>query len=120
MLAKAYSILRGSREKEDVPLDEFFMICAPLIGVIPPEEYPQMMGWQLGPAKADDVVSHCFILNDVHCSNFNLQEKTPQLTRIFTPNLSIFSEKCTISSLGVDDLVKLVINPVSVCSLLSG
>ena len=53
MLAKAYSIVRGSREKEDVPLDEFFKICAPLIGVIPPEEYQQMMGWQLVPARAD-------------------------------------------------------------------
>ena len=56
MLAKAYSILRGNREKEDVPLDEFFKICAPLIGVIPPDEYQQRMGWQLGPARADDEV----------------------------------------------------------------
>jgi hypothetical protein len=56
MLAKAYSILRGNREKEEVPLDEFFNICAPLIGIIPPEEYQKMMGWQLTPAKADDEV----------------------------------------------------------------
>ena len=40
MFAKAYSILRGNREKEVcVPLDGFFEICAPLIGVIPPDEY---------------------------------------------------------------------------------
>jgi hypothetical protein len=37
MLAKAYSIVRGSREKEEAPLDEFFKIAAPLIAVIPPE-----------------------------------------------------------------------------------
>lgn len=37
MLAKAYSIVRGSREKEDAPLDEFFKLCTPLIGVIQPE-----------------------------------------------------------------------------------
>ena len=56
MLAKAYSIVRGSREKEDVPLDGYFEICAPLIGVIPPNEYQQKMGWQLTPARADDEV----------------------------------------------------------------
>ena len=41
MLAKAYSIVRGSREKEDLPPDEFFKTCAPLIGVVPPEEHQQ-------------------------------------------------------------------------------
>lgn len=30
MLAEAYSIVRGSREKEDASLDEFFKIAAPL------------------------------------------------------------------------------------------
>ena len=40
MLARAYSIMRGSRENKDAPLGGFFEICAPLIGVIPPEEYP--------------------------------------------------------------------------------
>jgi hypothetical protein len=39
ILAKAYSIVRGSRENEDVPLDGFFEVCAPLIGIIPPSEY---------------------------------------------------------------------------------
>lgn len=28
ILAKAYSIVRGCREKKDAPLDEFFDICA--------------------------------------------------------------------------------------------
>ena len=65
MLAKAYSILRGSREKEDVPLDGFFKICAPLIGVIPPEEYQQKMGWQLIPARADDEVSALHVSCDI-------------------------------------------------------
>ena len=61
MLAKAYSIVRGSREKEDVPLDGFFEICAPLIGIIPPDEYPLRMGWHVGPANADDEV--CILLS---------------------------------------------------------
>lgn len=58
MLAKAYSILRGCREKDEVPLDDFFNICAPRIGVVPPQHYVQMMGWQLGPAKAGDAVCY--------------------------------------------------------------
>ena len=71
MLAKAYSIVRGNREKEDAPLDAFFELCAPLIGVIPPEEYTQRMGWELTPAKADDI------------------EKMPQLTRLFIPDVNM-------------------------------
>ena len=59
ILAKAYSNLRGSREKEEAPLDGFLTICAPMIGVIPPNEYQEMMGWKLSPAKEDDVVCCC-------------------------------------------------------------
>lgn len=58
MLAKAYSVLRGSREKEDAPLDKFLEECAPLIGVIPPDRYQEMMGWQLNPADEGDKVSY--------------------------------------------------------------
>lgn len=112
MLAKAYSIVRGNREKEEAPLDAFFMICAPIIGVIPPEEYPQRMGWLLGPARDGD------------------EEKIPQLTRLFVPvscahllclfcrrtsadclclsqDLASFPESIATTSLSVDDLVKL-------------
>ncbi|KAF2770725.1 hypothetical protein EJ03DRAFT_335431 [Teratosphaeria nubilosa] len=49
--AKAYSLLRGSREKEDAPLDEFFRFCAPHIGIIPPEQY-QELGWQIIPSTS--------------------------------------------------------------------
>ena len=58
MLARAYSIVRGSREKEDAPLDQFLDICAPLIGIIPPQEYQAVMGWQLAPPNQDDKVSN--------------------------------------------------------------
>lgn len=57
MIAKAYSVVRGSREKEEAPLDEFLSLCAPLIGVIPPNDYQTVMGWQLTPASQDDKVS---------------------------------------------------------------
>nr|ABK91356.1 putative mating type 1-1-1 protein [Dothistroma septosporum] len=87
ILAKAYSVLRGCREKKDAPLDTFFVFCAPLIGVIPPEEYLQWMGWQMGPPLEGDL------------------EKTPQLLRTFTPNLDTFPEKYTMTTLSVDDLV---------------
>nr|ABG45907.1 putative alpha1 mating-type protein [Fulvia fulva] len=87
VLAKAYSVLRGCREKKDAPLDTFFVFCAPLIGVIPPEEYLQCMGWQMGPPLEGDL------------------EKTPQLIRLFTPNLDTFPEKYTMTTLSVDDLV---------------
>lgn len=48
ILAKAYSIMRGDRDKEDAPLDKFLALCAPLMGMIAPGEYQSMMGWALG------------------------------------------------------------------------
>nr|QIA97802.1 putative MAT1-1-1 protein [Teratosphaeria destructans] len=88
ILAKAYSILRGSREKEDAPLDEFFRLCAPHIGVIPPEQYQEMMGWQISPPMDGD------------------QDKVPQVIRIFTPNFDNFPEKFTTTNLSADNLVE--------------
>ncbi|CAK3780920.1 mating type 1-1 [Lecanosticta acicola] len=87
ILAKAYSIVRGCREKKDAPLDDFFAICAPLISVIPPEVYLGWMGWQLGPPPEGE------------------QEKVLQITRAFTPNLDSFPEEYTTTTLSVDDLV---------------
>ncbi|OQO00614.1 hypothetical protein B0A48_13104 [Cryoendolithus antarcticus] len=87
MLAKGYSILRGNREKAEVPLQEFFARCAALIGVIPPTQYQRMMGWQLGPPAEHD------------------ESKVPTMTRIFVPTLESFPESITTTVLSVDDLV---------------
>lgn len=58
ILAKSYSILRGDRDKKEVPLDRFLELCAPLIGVIPADIYLEVMGWQLGePNEQDQVCS---------------------------------------------------------------
>lgn len=48
ILAKAYSIVRGDREKEEAPLDDFLALCTPLMGMITPDEYEEKMGWSLG------------------------------------------------------------------------
>lgn len=62
------------------------------------------MCWQLSPVRADD------------------EEKMPQLTHLFTPDLNTFSEKFTTTSLSVDDLVKLtaVQNACAHCSVHDG
>lgn len=57
ILAKSYSILRGDRDKEEVSLDKFLELCAPLIGVIPPHIYLSSMGWELGESHEQDQVS---------------------------------------------------------------
>ncbi|GIZ37941.1 hypothetical protein CKM354_000136900 [Cercospora kikuchii] len=87
LLAKAYSVVRGSGEKKDAPLDEYFAICAPLIGIIPPEMYLESMGWQVLPPPDGN------------------PEKVPQLVRSFEPSLDCFDEEHTTTNLGVDDLV---------------
>lgn len=56
ILAKSYSVLRGHRDKEEVSLDKFLEFCAPLIGVIPPHMYLNIMGWELGESGGQDQV----------------------------------------------------------------
>lgn len=46
ILAKAYSIIRDDKGKENAPLDSFLAINAPHLGVIPPAEYFKMLGWK--------------------------------------------------------------------------
>ena len=77
-------MVHGSREKEEAPLDDFFVLCAPRIGVIPPERYQEMMGWQLGRPIGDDDI---------------------ELTRVFTLNLDNFPDYFTSTTLSVQDLV---------------
>ncbi|KAK3635458.1 hypothetical protein LTR56_014742 [Elasticomyces elasticus] len=88
ILAKAYSILRGCREKEDAPLDHFLALAVPLMGIVPPEHYQSMMGWQLIAASDGD------------------QDKAPKVVRFFQPDFTSFDTKYTLTTLSVDDLVE--------------
>lgn len=65
ILAKGYSILRGNRDKKEVSLDIYLAHCAPLIGIIPPDIYLGVMGWELGEPSGQDEVRirhNCSIL----------------------------------------------------------
>nr|ADU79052.1 mating type 1-1 protein [Zymoseptoria tritici] len=64
LLSKAYSVARGTRSKIDVPLSGFFALCAPLVGVIPPQDYLGMLGWQMTAPRPGETVSFV-ILNFV-------------------------------------------------------
>ncbi|KJX93318.1 mating-type 1-1 protein [Zymoseptoria brevis] len=86
LLSKAYSVARGTRAKIDVPLSGFFALCAPLVGIIPPQDYLGMLGWQMTAPRPG--------------------ENTPCLLRIFTPNFDQFSQHIKYTTLTVDDLVK--------------
>ncbi|KAI9873489.1 MAG: hypothetical protein M1830_000346 [Pleopsidium flavum] len=46
ILAKAYSIIRDTKGKDSAPLDSFLTINAPYIGIVPPAEYLDMLGWK--------------------------------------------------------------------------
>ncbi|KAK1816083.1 hypothetical protein LTR12_009505 [Friedmanniomyces endolithicus] len=88
ILAKAYSVLRGSREKDEAPLDFFLGLVVPLMGIVSPENYPAMMGWQIAAPSDSD------------------QDKTPTVIRLFTPKFSTFEDKYISTTLSVDDLVQ--------------
>lgn len=47
ILAKAYSIIRDTKGKDKAPLDSFLTINAPYIGIVPPAEYLEMLGWKV-------------------------------------------------------------------------
>lgn len=49
ILAKAYSIIRDDKGKDNAPLDSFLAINAPYIGIIPSQEYFEKLGWQFSP-----------------------------------------------------------------------
>jgi hypothetical protein len=111
MLAKAYSILRGDREKTEVPLQDYFSRCAPLIGVIPPQHYQRLMGWELGPPAEHDQVSSLTsltleMIHPVGTSADSGQAKIPTIKRVFVPTLDSFPEAIISTVLSVDDLVK--------------
>lgn len=47
IIAKAYSIVRDLKGKEDAPLDSFLRINAPYVGIVKPEEYMSVLGWNI-------------------------------------------------------------------------
>ena len=57
ILAAAYNEIRGNRSKEDVPLGRFLTFCAPLVGMIVPENYLAAMGWHMDEALEGEQVS---------------------------------------------------------------
>ncbi|TKA65978.1 hypothetical protein B0A55_10878 [Friedmanniomyces simplex] len=88
ILAKACSVLRGSRGKDEAPLDFFLGLVVPLMGIVAPEHYQAMMGWQVtAPSDSD-------------------QDKTPRVVRLFTPDFSTFDNRYISTTLSVDDLVQ--------------
>lgn len=47
IIAKAYSLVRDLKGKDDAPLDAFLKINAPFIGIVNPEEYMSVLGWDI-------------------------------------------------------------------------
>ena len=47
ILAKSYSVIRDAQGKKNAPLDEFLTMTGPLIGIVPPNLYFSVTGWQM-------------------------------------------------------------------------
>jgi len=56
--AKAYSILRGDRDKSEVPLDKYLARVETLLVFVEPANYLTLMGWKLDPPGMKDEVRH--------------------------------------------------------------
>ncbi|KAL8868068.1 MAG: hypothetical protein Q9174_005241 [Haloplaca sp. 1 TL-2023] len=55
LVAKAYSVIRDEAGKERAPLDEFLMLVADFVGIIKPEHYLPMLGWEIAVDEAGSV-----------------------------------------------------------------
>lgn len=47
ILARAYSRVRDIKGKNNAPLDRFIQINAPIVGIIKPEDYMSVIGWEI-------------------------------------------------------------------------
>lgn len=47
LAAKAYSIIRDHVGKEHAPLDAFLMLIADFVGIVEPQQYLAVMGWEI-------------------------------------------------------------------------
>nr|QIA15783.1 mating type protein MAT1-1 [Venturia carpophila] len=81
IIAKAYSVIRDMVGKANAPLDKFLQIVCPLIKIIEPAKYLDMMGWWMPSGQ--------------HM----------ELNRRFTPNITLFSADVLTTTLSVDDIV---------------
>ncbi|KAL8722245.1 MAG: hypothetical protein Q9225_001232 [Loekoesia sp. 1 TL-2023] len=52
LAAKAYSVIRDQVGKEHAPLDAFLMLVAELLGLIEPQHYLAVMGWEISVNEA--------------------------------------------------------------------
>lgn len=84
ILAKAYSIIRDTKGKENAPLDSFLAISVPYIGVIPPGEYLAMLGWK--------------VWTDDHGQT--------TLTRDSQADTTTFDQDLLITNLSVNDIIR--------------
>ncbi|KAI9715898.1 MAG: hypothetical protein M1812_005718 [Candelaria pacifica] len=84
LLAKAYSIVRDAKGKSNTPLDTFLAINGPFIGVICPDDYLALMGWEL-------------VLNEQGDLN---------LTRLFVPDATAFDETLRTTNVSVHDIIQ--------------
>ncbi|QDS68478.1 hypothetical protein FKW77_010845 [Venturia effusa] len=81
IIAKAYSVIRDMVGKANAPLDKFLQIVCPLINIIEPVNYLDTMGWWM-PAG-----------------------QHMELSRRFTPNITLFPTDVLTTTLSVDDVV---------------
>ena len=84
ILAKAYSLIRDSKGKDKAPLDSYLAINGPLIGIVPPEQYLEMLGWKI--VAGDD------------------GERL--LRRDFDVDISSFDQDLLTSNVSVNDIIK--------------
>lgn len=82
ILAKAYSIMRGYKSKNEAPLDEYLALTCPHIGIISSDDYLTIMGWVIVEEGG----------------------KT-ELERHYMPNANTFTDHFMTTNLSAEDIV---------------
>lgn len=82
IVAKAYSIIRDQVGKDRAPLGEFLQIVCPLVGIISPADYLDMLGWMKPHGGVTEMV------------------------RWFVPDMNQFGVQLRVTNISADDIVR--------------
>ncbi|KAI4272376.1 MAG: hypothetical protein L6R35_006484 [Caloplaca aegaea] len=69
LAAKAYSIIRDQVGKQQAPLDVFLMLVANFLGIVEPQQYLAVMGWEI---SVDGIGTISLVKNDAMVIDSNI------------------------------------------------
>lgn len=84
IIAKAYSLVRDLKGKDDAPLDAFLKINTPFVGIVKPEDYMSVLGWDVEIDQVGQIL----------------------LRRTANPDVNTFDNEVLTTNISVEDVIR--------------